>query len=30
MSDSNKQELSRWLSVLCKRQNNTKLMEGAK
>ncbi len=28
MSDKNKQELSKWIDVLYKRQNNTKLIEG--
>ena len=27
MSDKNKQELNRWIDVLYKRQNNTKLMK---
>jgi hypothetical protein len=30
MSNLNKQVLSRWLSVLYKRQNDTKLIKGAK
>ena len=28
MSNHNKKELSRWLSVIYKRQNNTKLTKG--
>ena len=28
MNNHNKKELSRWLSVLYKRQNNTKLIKG--
>ena len=28
MNSANKKELSRWLSILYKRQNNTKLIKG--